>query len=203
MEDLSKFEQYLEKVKELGGSEDLINDLRAERTAKNESDKNKRKKDREILDTLKDEFKVDTKDEVVSKVKGSKTELSDLKNQIAELKQNFETEQELKKKAELKSKITSLLSEKKIKTNAIITAGLIAEVKEDDGKYSIDGCSLEDYIQKELVDNVESVIKTKTKTVKANDTDLFSADELAGDLDFSNPEVMQKVDRSIVAIEGK
>lgn len=205
MEELSVFEQYLVKVKEAGGSDELINDLRAERTNKNEADKKKRKKDREILEALKNEFKVETKDEVITKVKSSNNELNELKEIIEDLSNEIKTEKELKKKAEIQSKVTELLSEKKIKTNAIITAGLIAQVKEDEeGNLNIDGSSIEDYVQKELVDNVESVVNTKPKVEKGDNTgDLFSAEELAGDLDFSDPEVMAKVDRSIIAIEGK
>lgn len=206
---MSEFEKMLEKVKELGGTDDFITELRAERTAKNESDKNKRKTNTDILNKVMSAFDIDDKSQVVDKVTTTSNEVKMLMKKIEEANQKTEelsqsvlAKEEETKIAKRSGLITDLLASKGIKSNDVIKAGLLNLVEDGTSGLLVGDKSLEDYIQAEFIDGVETVTKNKLKVETKEKGDLFSSDELdkLTEKEMSDPKIMDKVDASMEAL---
>lgn len=198
---MTKFEEMLAKAKEAGVSDDLITEFVTERTAKNEADKDKRKTNTKIIKDLMEQMGLEDKSEVVEKVSGSSNEIRMLQKQMDEMKLEKEQDKKDLRTSKLSGKISDILTAKKVKTNATIKAGLLAQVKEtEDGNGLLVGDqSLEDYIQKEFIDGVETITNNKLKKETQQTLDTFTSDELDAltEVEMANSDIMAKVDRSM------
>lgn len=206
---MNEFETMLEKVKALGGTDDFIGELRAERTAKNESDKKKRKTNTDILNQVMSTFEIDDKSQVVDKVQTTSNEVKMLLAKIEEANKKTEELSESVKAKELETKlakrsgvITDLLTKKGIKTNEVIKAGLLNLVEDGESGLLVGTKTLEDYVQAEFIDSVETITKNKLKVETKDTGDLFTSDELdlITEKEMADPKIMAKVDASMEAL---
>ena len=179
---MNEFETMLEKVKELGGTDDFIGELRAERTAKNEADKKKRKTNTDILNQVMSAFEIDDKNQVVDKVQTTSNEVKMLLAKIEEANKKTEELSESVKAKELETQlakrsgvITDLLTKKGIKSNEVIKAGLLNLVVEGESGLLVGDKTLEDYVQAEFIDSVETITKNKLKIETKDTGDLFTS----------------------------
>lgn len=201
-----KLEELLKKLAEMEGGDEMVSTLNEELSKRNKESEKHRKQKSELNSLIAEIMStagVEDKTEVVDKVSNQSSEVKMLMKKVEEMQSTLESEKQAKKKAELSSKISDVLSNKKVQKNVDYHKNaLLNLVIEGESGLLVGEDTLEDYVQKMIDEDSTIVSKKKTKETQNGSSDLFSSDELDNltEDEMSNPDVMDKVNRSLEAL---